>query len=770
MPRGKPKWGVRVGPIAAGLALLLWGASASAQKELVPPHPAGPIGAAYPSDARGEAAVVLELLVDAQGAVSEARVLEGVEPFAGAALRAAETWLFEPARREGKSVAARIRFEVRFYPPVPAAEPSAAAPPPVMPPPSAPVPPVAPPPPVAREPVEVLVTGERAAPGASSLSRAEVRQLPGAFGDPFRAIEAMPGVTPILTGLPYFFVRGAPPGNVGYFLDGIRVPLLYHVGLGPSVVQPAMVERVDLYPGGYPARYGRFAGGIVAGETTPPRYELHGEGSLRLVDVGGLVEAPIGNARGSALAGGRYSYTTLLLGLIAEEVILEYWDYQARIAYETSSSDTLSAFAFGSFDRLGEEEDRGGDNVYFASEFHRLDLRYDHAPSTATKFRLAGTLGVDRTRLDDNDVSARDRMLALRAELRHRTSSQLTVRGGIDTTADFYDVDVDEEQFAGSEPREPSNKERIRQFFPSRLDIATGVWSDLVLDPEPGVTVTPGLRVDLYASGGATAIGIDPRISARFEVSPKLALLHAFGIAHQPPSFVAPLPGFQPGRLEGGLQRSLQASSGLELELPEDFIATATVFDNVFLDMTDVIGTARGQGDDIDEIDEEIDQLLNRSLGSTIGLELYVRRPLTRRLGGFVSYTLSRSTRSIGAEHFPARSDRTHVFNLALAYDLGKNWRAGTRFVFYTGFPAEDLEVGRPRSEHPSRVRAFYRIDLRLEKRWRLGKNGSWAFVVDLLNATLNREVIALDCGSGRCVEEEIGPVTLPSIGVEAVF
>ena len=83
---------------------------------------------------------------------------------------------------------------------------------------------------------------------------------------------------------------------------------------------------------------------------------------------------------------------------------------------------------------------------------------------------------------------------------------------------------------------------------------------------------------------------------------------------------------------------------------------------------------------------------MNRSLGSSVGLELFVRRPLTRRLGGFVSYTLSRSMRSIGAESFPARFDRTHVFNLALGYDLGRNWRAGTRFVVYTGFPAEDLE------------------------------------------------------------------------------
>ena len=111
--------------------------------------------------------------------------------------------------------------------------------------------------------------GERAPPATTSYSRAEVRQIPGAFGDPFRAVETLPGVTPIASALPFFYVRGAPPGNVGYFFDGIRVPYLFHVGIGPSVVQPALVERVDLHPGAYPARFGRFAGGIVAAEATP---------------------------------------------------------------------------------------------------------------------------------------------------------------------------------------------------------------------------------------------------------------------------------------------------------------------------------------------------------------------------------------------------------------------------------------------------------------------------------------------------------------------
>ena len=86
---------------------------------------------------------------------------------------------------------------------------------------------------------DVTVTGVKGTKsGQTSIGGAEVRQVPGAFGDAFRAIETLPGVTPLVSGVPFFFVRGAPPGNNGTYLDGIKVPLLYHVGLGPSVIHP----------------------------------------------------------------------------------------------------------------------------------------------------------------------------------------------------------------------------------------------------------------------------------------------------------------------------------------------------------------------------------------------------------------------------------------------------------------------------------------------------------------------------------------------------
>src|SRR5262249_10513849 len=143
-----------------------------------------------------------------------------------------------------------------------------------------------------------------------------------------------------------------------------------------------LIQTVDLYPGGYPARFGRYSGGIVSGETAPPLDRAHGEFNVRLFDAGALVETPFAlpgdsKERGSVLLGGRYSYTAFLLTQLSSNTLLDYWDYQARATYDITPEDQIGVFAFGSYDYLGQRTPTE-DITLFGTEFHRVDLRYDH--------------------------------------------------------------------------------------------------------------------------------------------------------------------------------------------------------------------------------------------------------------------------------------------------------------------------------------------------------------------------------------------------------
>src|SRR5579859_3887386 len=321
---------------------------------ITPPTVQGTTDVPYPAGATGDATILLDVDIAEDGRVSNAVVTEGAEPFAEQARRAVLGWRFTPARRGTAPVAARIRARVQFrQDQAPSTSGSPAAPraaqgTPATSPSPAPTSLV-----VLEVPEEVNVHGVRHEIGETTLSATDVREMPGAFGDPFRAIEALPGVVPVASGLPFYYIRGAPPTNNAYLVDGIRVPLLFHIGIGEGVIHPALIDRVDFYPGAAPAAYGHSAGAVIAGQTRDPATRPHGEVNLRLVDSGALLETPLDDGRGSVLVAGRYGYPGPIVSAITSSVQLGYWDYQTRATWHVADRDTVGVFAFGSHDFLG---------------------------------------------------------------------------------------------------------------------------------------------------------------------------------------------------------------------------------------------------------------------------------------------------------------------------------------------------------------------------------------------------------------------------------
>jgi hypothetical protein len=562
---------------------------------------------------------------------------------------------------------------------------------------------------------------------------------------------------------------------------------------------------VDLYPGGYPARFGRFAGGIVAGELAPPLDRPHAEYNVRLFDAGGMVETPFADGKGTALVAGRYSYTAALLSLVSPSTQLSYWDYQARVGYDLTPRDNVSVLALGSYDFLGQKTATETLTV-FGTEFHRVDLRYDRDLGDGNTLRTGFTGGFDRSRFQQDERSTHSWLYTARTELNYHLSNDVLLRAGTQLEMDDYAVDL------GPGDLSPSAA-RIAGYFASRTDTVIGAYADTVIDVSRAFQVIPGVRVDLYGSEGATAVGVDPRLALRTRVARNVSFLGAIGLAHQAPGFVVPVPGFQPAGLHGGLQKAFQESLGLELTLDAATTFTTTVFQNAFFDMTDPLGVSvpqisgcapgafpsdviqgdrgsqpssasscnprftsgtlgadrsggGGQGADSAGGARAATAFEVRTMGRAYGLELYLKRRLTSSLGGFLSYTLSRSLRTYGNRDYIASFDRTHVLNVALAYDLGKRWRAGTRVVFYTGLP----KAPDPTDPDSRRLPAFFRLDLRLEKRWQLRKTTWISFVAEWMNATLSKEAVSTQCTLSGCQAQTVGPITIPSLGVEGGF
>ena len=560
-----------------------------------------------------------------------------------------------------------------------------------------------------------------------------MRVLPGAFGDPFRAIDVLPGVVPIVSGLPYFYIRGAPPSAVGYYIDEVRVPYLFHFGLGPGVVQPALLEEVSLHPAAFPARFGRFAGGIVAGQTRDPDGALLGEAQIRLYDAGAYVETPFANGRATVGIGGRYSYTAGLLSLFVPGLTIDYRDYNARASYQLDERWRASILTFGSFDYASQVED-GVEQVFFASEFHRVDMRFDRRGADGSTSRVAATLGFDRSRLEGSRF-AQSILTGVRGRHGWPLGPKLDVEIGVDLQAENYTGDLPNRYAV-----RPRDYEQAVTLFAPRVETVSGAWASAVYRPYPGWEITGTLRGDAFTSAGKSALGPSPRVSARIPVARKVAFLAAMGIAPQAPAFAIPVPAVGYRGLPGGLAFAYQKSAGAELQLPLRFSLRAVGFHHSYFNLRDF--SRNGESMDLNDT-----QIAASSPTQAYGLETFLSRKLSERFSAFSSFTLARA--EIGATLTEPRSvspfDRTYVFQIGGVADLGRGWRASTRLLTYGGWPkqsADGLTGG-------GRLPAFYRIEARLEKRWTLQKERWISLVLEGLNVTGSKDVIGTRCEEG---------------------
>ncbi|MCL2776720.1 MAG: TonB family protein [Polyangiaceae bacterium] len=334
--------------LVAGAIAVLWAGSSRAQAGLVTPpkdEPAPPLtptitmpvlkkdeGAVYPAQAikdkvRDPVTVMLVLELDASGAVKKVVVeTPAGHGFDEAAVEAAWKLEFEPAKKNGQSVASKIRHKYEFAPPTsrlvgtvrtqPGDKPLAGATITVTAENGTTLKATAtenghwqldgvlaakytvtilaegygaqvyeqsldpgeeatidvrlarqapPPPPGSEDIEEVEVRGQRPAREVTkrTLEQRELARIPGTNGDALRAIQNLPGVARPPGIAGLLIVRGASPNETSTYVDGTLVPMIYHFGGLSSVIPTEMLDKIDFYPGNFSSMYGRVTGAIV---------------------------------------------------------------------------------------------------------------------------------------------------------------------------------------------------------------------------------------------------------------------------------------------------------------------------------------------------------------------------------------------------------------------------------------------------------------------------------------------------------------------------
>jgi hypothetical protein len=621
------------------------------------------------------------------------------------------------------------------------------------------------------DPYEIVVIDEQRREDVSriTLRGAEIKQVPGTFGDPFRVVQALPGVSTIASLLPFPVVRGNSPASTAELLDGIPIPLLYHLGAGPSVLHPELIDELAFYPGGAPAPYGGYTGGVIDGRTRRARSdERLVDIDVNLLQAGALVREPLPALGITATVAGRYGYPGLVLSQLSGDTSLSYWDYQVRLD-GGNANHGWTIFAFGARDELdnrdpppavgpispAQEPPQGKLVPALIVSFHRLDLRAHHAFG-ALRASARAVVGYDHTLLHDSgsDTTRFKSWLAQpSARLDWQSSTALRATLGVEaafhgTEAHLPMTDMPPDAFAGA----------VLMGI-GRYSV-TSAFLDTAWRPGDDWLVRGGVRSDVYSDRYASRTAIDPRLTVRYRLARRdlpdvppdsddssVWLKGSAGVYHQPPRYLLPVPGLDQLPLTFGLLRSFQTSLGVEVPMRDRFELTAEGYYNRLDPTFFELGLPRR--DDITTPypvllpneqfptttfhDPYLDQFTVRRLGRSYGFETMLRRRASTGLYGWLSYALSLSERRTQDRWVPYDFDRTHLFNLVAGIPLGRNWDLGLRLQYETGKPEPVL------GDQVERNAGYTRFDVRFDKHavWR-----SWIldFYVDITNAAVMPE------------------------------
>jgi hypothetical protein len=574
-------------------------------------------------------------------------------------------------------------------------------------------------------------------------------------------------------------------------VDGVEIPMLYHVGGMRSTINADLVRSIDLSPGSFGAEYGRGLGGLVRIELQDPGREgVHGYIAADVVDTSGMIKAAITPNLSLALSG-RYGYLDKTLKTVVSRDVGDYFpipqydDYQARASLALGKDEALSATFLASDDHLRRAVP-SSDPLQVRDQdtnqsYRRLIVRYTRLFADGSSVAFTPSLGYD-TNYNTWNFGVTPLVLnvnawqyAVRTSYRRKAGSNVVLSVGLDFEGrSSYGRRVGSLQL-------PAREGDITVFGqPPGTDLASDSWRVNMLSAAPYAfseitlgrwTLTPGFRLEPTVIDGSLQlphsyttpdVGYrrmdlppnplpgplrwipNPRLSIAYRATRKLTLTAGGGVYGQVPAVEDLSPVFGNPNLSSST--AVHTSAGGAYKLTGTLNLEIIGFYKRLYDLVARSGLPSppvGQS------------LLQTGIGRSYGGQLLLRQELAKGFFGWLTYSLIRSERKDrpDTDWRLFDYDQTHVLAVLASYEITHGLQAGARFRYTTGAPRTPV-VGAYFNgsyyepiygpHNSTRLPGFYSLDLRVEQAfvYRRLKFNVFADVQNVTNRKNPEEII----------------------------
>jgi hypothetical protein len=567
---------------------------------------------------------------------------------------------------------------------------------------------------------EVKVKGKKSTPIQESTQMSKIdlpiemiRKLPAFLGevDVLKAIQLLPGIQAGSEGQNGLYVRGGGPDQNLILLDGIPVYNASHLFGFFSVFNADAVSSVEVYKGGFPARYGgRLSCVIDIRMKEGNKTEFHGSAGIGLISSRLLLEGPLNKKKekGSWMVSGRRTYIDILTAPLIKSASqgqatggYYFYDLNAKANYKLSNKDRIyfsTYFGKDKFYAKGFEENK---EIYKAAlNWGNLTAlaRWNHEFSPKIFGNLSATFSKYQFGIY-NKVTV--------ADIGNDAATFSAIySSNIRDWAAKYDLDII------PNPRhyiKTGLSATFHKFTPGAISVKNSIDPNENIDTAFNIERTPELdayveddieissklkmNLGVHASAFKTKNNfyksIQPRASLRYLITKDLSVKASYcemaqfihlltnnGIGLPTDLWVPVTDKIKP-------QKAQQVALGLAQMFKENFEISV---EGYYKNMDNIIEYVDGSS--FLNSNQTWENKVEMGKGWSYGGELFVQKK-TGRFTGMMGYTLSWTNRQFptinSGKIFPYKYDRRHDYKIAGVYRIRKNVELSGEWIYGTG-------------------------------------------------------------------------------------